>query len=88
MARTLRVNEDTSNYNTVWNSQPGGILYLTTNDYLVEFNLDSTYKFYENLEACVELGYIVNGVDKNTWKWSGNQKEDAWKVALNLRYSF
>ena len=86
MAKSLR--DPDAYVNTAWNQQLGGSLYLTRNDYLVEFNLDSTYKIYENLEACVELGYIVNGVDKNTWKWSGNQKEDAWKVAINLRYSF
>jgi hypothetical protein len=92
MARALRdpLSDDNgySRFNTAWNNQPGGVMYLTTNDYLVEFNLDSSYQIYENLEACVELGYIVNGADKKTWKWSGNQKEDAWKAALNIRYSF
>ena len=87
MARSLRSNM-TSYDNTAWNQQPGGSVYLTRNDYLVEFNLDSTYKIYENLEVCVELGYIVNGTDKSTWKWSGNQKEDAWRAAINLKYSF
>ena len=88
MAKALR---DTLGYgydNTAWNRQPGGALYLTRNDYLVEFNLDSACKISENLEARVELGYIVNGVDRSTWKWSGNQKEDAWKVAITMRYSF
>ena len=70
-----------------WSRHPGS-LYLTRNDYMVEFNLDTTYQIYENLEACVELGYIVNGMDKSTWKWSGNQKGDAWKATLNFRYSF
>ncbi|MDR2696748.1 MAG: outer membrane homotrimeric porin [Deltaproteobacteria bacterium] len=90
MAAALRdpLSNGRSYANTAWNQQPGGALYLTTNDYLVEFNLDSTYKIYENFEACVELGYIINGVDKSTWKWSGNQKADAWKLALNLRYTF
>ena len=91
MAKNLRNPDNPHGYdrgNTAWNSQPGGGLYLTRNDYLLEFNLDSTYKIYENLETCVELGYIYNGMDKKTWKWSGNQKEDAWKVAVNLRYSF
>jgi len=74
--------------NVSWNRNPGGTVYLTENDYLVEFNLDSAYKFNDNLEACLELGYIVNGVDKSTWKWDGNQKNDAWKTALILRYSF
>jgi len=91
MAKSLRNPENPQGsdpQNTAWNRQPGGTLYLTTNDYLVEFNLDSTYKIYENLETCLELGYIYNGVDKKTWKWAGNQKEDAWKATLNFRYSF
>ncbi|MCL2122590.1 MAG: outer membrane homotrimeric porin [Desulfovibrionaceae bacterium] len=92
MARSLRspqgMDLDQLYTNLAWNNQPASTVYLTTNDYLVEFNLDSTYKIYENLETCVELGYIVNGVDKRTWKWSGNQKEDAWKISVNLRYSF
>ena len=34
--------------------------YLTTNDGLLEFNLVNSYQIYENLEANLELGYIVN----------------------------
>jgi len=90
MAKSLRdpLTNGYSYDNTAWNEQAGGVVYLTRNDYLVELNLDSTYKIYENLETCVELGYIVNGADKKTWKWSGNLKEDAWKIAVILRYSF
>jgi len=91
MAKSVRnpFNPNGSSYDNVgWNEQPWSTVYLTKNDYLVEFNLDSVYKIYENLEACLELGYIINGVDKNTWKWSGNQKEDAWKISINFRYSF
>ena len=80
---------------TGWNQYSAGVfastwggLYLTTNDYLIEFNLDSRYAIYENLEAFVELGYIINGVDKDSWHWQGNQKGDGWKAVLNLRYSF
>jgi hypothetical protein len=94
MARALSDPEYLYSYlrsynNTGWNQMPNvGGLYLTKNDYLVEFNLDSKYQIYENLEAILELAYIVNGVDKNTWKWTKNQKEDAWKCALLFRYSF
>lgn len=63
-------------------------LYLTQNDYLVEFNVDSTWKIYDNLEAVLELAYIVNGVDKDTWKWQGDQKADAWKAGLSFIYNF
>lgn len=68
--------------------------YLTTNDYLVEFNLDSTYQIYENLEMAVMLGYIVNGVDKGTWKRSYQtnnapfSKGDGYKAEVFFSYSF
>lgn len=69
--------------------------YLTTNDYLLEFNLDSTYQIYENLEMAVMLGYIVNGVDRDTWKrsYQGNtnnafSKGDGYKAEVFFSYSF
>lgn len=66
--------------------------YLTTNDYLLEFNLDSTYQIYDNLTATLELGYIVNGIDKGTWNpdWRNDSlsKSDAYKAALIFNYSF
>lgn len=67
-------------------------VYLTTNDSLVEFNVDSTYKIYENLTATLELGYIINGIDKGTWgRYYQNtnfSKGDAVKAALIFNYSF
>lgn len=63
-------------------------VYLTRNDYLVEFNLDNTWKIYDNLEMAVELAYIINGVDKDTWKWQGNMKGDAWKTGVSFIYNF
>lgn len=68
--------------------------YLTTNDYLLEFNLDTSYKIYDNLEAGLLLGYIVNGVDRGTWKRSFNganqafAKGDAYKADIVFSYSF
>ena len=41
--------------------------YLTTNDGLLEFNLVNSWQIYENLEANLELGYIVAMMDKDTW---------------------
>lgn len=70
------------------NEPAGWGLYLTQNDYLVEFNIDTTWKIYDNLDAILELAYIVNGVDKDTWKWSGNQKADAWKTGVSFVYNF
>lgn len=73
-----------------WNNDDG--IYLTTKDYLVEINLDSTYKIYENLEAAVELGYIFNGMDRDAWRKHSTDKSyqnaDAWKAALIMKYEF
>lgn len=67
-------------------------VYLTTRDGLVEINLDSSYNIYENLEAVLELGYVVNAVDKGTWNRSfkngSYEKSDAYKAALIFNYSF
>lgn len=66
----------------------GTSIYMTRNDYMVEFNLDSEYKIYDNLKALLYLGYIINGMDKDTWKWHGNQKEDGWRATLMFVYNF
>jgi hypothetical protein len=69
--------------------------YLTTNDNLVEFNLDSTYRIYENLSVNFDLGYIVNCMDQETWKhsraWEASSNfstHDAWKAQLTFNYTF
>lgn len=69
--------------------------YLTTNDGLLEFNLQNRYKVYDNLTTGLELGYIVNMVDKDTWgrSWMKNSKasfsrQDAWKANVAFVYSF
>ena len=62
------------------------------NDGLLEFNLVNSYQIYENLEANLELSYIVNMVDDDTWKRSyrndSYKKQDAWKAQLIFAYSF
>ncbi len=66
--------------------------YLTTNDGLLEFNLTNVWQVYENLSASLELGYIVNMIDKNTWDRSffnsSFSKQDAWKASVVLAYTF
>lgn len=67
--------------------------YLTTNDGLLEFNLVNNYKMYENFDINLELGYIANFIDNDTWKKAGErnssfQKRDAWKAQLVFAYSF
>ena len=75
-----------------WNTSGWDGPYLTTNDGLLEFNLVNSYQIYENLEANLELGYIVNMMDDDTWKRSyrtdSYKKQDAWKAQLIFAYSF
>ncbi len=63
-----------------------GTFYLTTADYMVEFNFDSTYKIYDNLTATLQLGYAINGIDKDTWGY--DERRDGYKAGLIMRYAF
>lgn len=73
-----------------WKQDDG--MYLTTLDHLVEFNLDTKISIYENLEAVVELGYIINGMDRSAWRKHSDEKSyqnaDAWKAGLIIKYTF
>lgn len=66
--------------------------YLTTQDAMLEFNLDSVYQFSENLSAHIQLGYVVNQTDTDTWRRGYNggslQKGDAYKASAMLYYKF
>ncbi|MDO5537625.1 MAG: outer membrane homotrimeric porin [Desulfovibrionaceae bacterium] len=67
--------------------------YMTTNDALLEFNLSTNYKMYDNFDINLELGYIVNFMDNDTWKDAGTRntsfsKQDAWKIQLAFMYNF
>lgn len=75
-----------------WDQIDDSVVYLTTRDHLIEFNLENTWQIYDNFEATVDLGYIVNGIDKSQWSKYGNeaewQKSDAWKAQVIFKYSF
>ena len=48
---------------------------------------------YENFDINLELGYIANFVDNDTWKKAGArntsfQKQDVWKAEVIFAYSF
>lgn len=68
--------------------------YLTTHDGILEFNLVNSYQIYENLEVNLELGYMVNFIDQDTWKRAGSslgdsyEKQDAYKAQLIFAYTF
>ena len=66
-------------------AEAANYLLLTTDDYILEFNLDTKYMIYENLAAYLELGYAHADyddllVDRDT--------ADAWKIGIELRYTF
>lgn len=64
-------------------------LYMTDKDNALEFNLDSTYKIYENLSVGMELGYIRLDIDESVWgRQTKNQSENMYKVAVGMNYSF
>lgn len=77
-------------WNEGWGSNASP--YLTTNDGLLELNLVNSYQMYENFDVNLELGYIANFMDNDTWKKANNsssfQKQDAWKAQLIFAYSF
>ena len=77
-------------WNDGWGT--GASPYLTTNDGLLELNLVNSYQMYENFDVNLELGYIANFMDNDTWKKSNYpssfQKQDAWKAQLIFAYSF
>lgn len=67
--------------------------YMTTNDGFLEFNLVNNYKMYENFNINLELGYIANHMDNDTWKKAGTRdssfsKQDIWKIQLGFLYDF
>ena len=86
------------NSSSSWQAGYGGDgPYLTTNDGLLEFNLVNELQIYENLSMNVELGYVVNMIDNDTWRKAGYndgqgngsfQKQDAVKAQVVFQYSF
>jgi hypothetical protein len=67
-------------------------MYLTTKDNVFEVNFDHVYKIYENLEVCLELGWLRLNSNRNTWNIPTDNRlkknDDAWKAGLNFKYSF
>ena len=71
-------------------------IYLTIEDSLIEFNLDSYYQMYENLKIGLELAYIINNMSHDVWQDSDKTyfsnasmaKQDVWRVTLYFGYSF
>lgn len=51
-------------WNSGWGSATGP--YLTTEDGLLEFNLVTEYKMYENFTVNLDLAYVANFIDNDT----------------------
>lgn len=69
----------------------GNDIYLTEKDALVEVDINSYYKIYDNLMASLQLSYMFNMIDKKTWKKPMNEEmslKDIWGVELTLNYTF
>lgn len=75
--------------------------FLTKNDSLWEFDLNTRYKFYDELTGYLYLGYIRSDFDVDTWRaaanlnaaqksalGSVNKSGDAYKVGIGLNYFF
>lgn len=83
-------------------TQPGAYMpgqFLTTKDSLFEFDFNTQYKIFEELTAVVELGYIIQNLDKDTWNTymlgssnpannNGLKFNDAIKCMVGLSYDF
>lgn len=67
--------------------------YMTTNDAMLEFNMVNIWQMYENFDVNLELGYIANYMDNDTWKKAGRRdssfdRQDRYKVQLAFCYNF
>ena len=65
--------------------------YLTTKDHVIEVDFDTTYSIYKNLATVLELGYAFQNFDDDVWRLADGSKADysnAWRAALNFRYTF
>ena len=85
---------DAWNYGVSSNPNKAG-MYLTTADSIVEFTVDSYLKVYDNLTLGLELGYMVNGMDPDTWQKDSRtylgpsmSKQDLWRASVYVGYSF
>ncbi len=95
LAVTYFQGTNSKNMPNIINHQYGGSVspadYLTTKDYIIEVDFNSTYNIYKNLVAVLELSYLFQDIDGNVWRTAAGEKgdfSDAWRAALNFRYKF
>ncbi|MDR2893551.1 MAG: outer membrane homotrimeric porin [Deltaproteobacteria bacterium] len=61
------------------------VLYLTTEDSVIEVNFNTNYQIYENLTAALELGYMYLNADSDLNK---NREESAYSAMMLFIYAF
>lgn len=75
-----------------WQGVPGtDDFYLTTQDKLLEFDFQTVINLYENFKIGIEFDYLVNMLDKDTWKKAANttfSKQDMWVADVQFMYTF
>ncbi len=67
-----------------WTTAEG--MYLTTEDWALEFSLVSSYKIYENLTMNFEANYLILDMDQDLW--GDHYSHDSWNVNTSFVYSF
>ena len=78
---------DRNDFNETMAGFGGSANYLTTKDHAYEINFDHTYQIYENLAACLELGYIK--IDRSSSVWGRDfQDEATYKATLSFQFTF
>ncbi len=88
LKHTFRVNYfQGTNHEDMAAEVSGGFnhIYLTTEDWALEFGLTNTYKIYDNLTLSVEAAYIY--FDMNADAWSQGDY-DTWNINTSFVYSF
>lgn len=95
-ARGTNSPDSIRNYNSIGALKTYGG-YLTSKDSLVEVDLNSRYKLYDELTGYVYLGYIFANFDKDLWGNSAMSQagvlrqggtSNAYKIGVGLNYFF
>ena len=61
---------------------------LTTADKAWEVNFDTQYKIYKDLTLGVELGWINLDLNEDVWKNANSYKDNIYRGAVTLQYTF
>ena len=97
MTRYLGKNADFATGFEGVNASAAGMppLYMTTNDYAMEFGLTNTYKMYDNFTVMLDAAYIATWMDHSRKVWGNttfngddDTVKDPWNVNVSFVYEF